>query len=189
MSDQEIETMRELAYEGGCMAERILVKDEIEKLQAELSTLQKSYNDLGVKFDKELERWQERDEEQKKEIDLLNAQMVNMDGAYTSMQTLLLKQEKEAYETGTKDELNKRKALEVELTKVRKTLEIATNSYERMGESKMVLIKEKMERDAVIAKAKEALKNLLNPNCDLGESIDVCREALAEIETLTKKEE
>lgn len=133
---------------------------EKQALQAELSTLQKSYNDLGVKFDKELERWQERDA----------------------------------------DELNKRKILEAELTKARKDLGIATNSYDRRGESQMVLIKEKMERDAVIAKAKEELLDVTDlllglvnngvlkrrPDTRVDGNINRLKKVLAEIETLTK---
>lgn len=139
MSDQEIETMRELAYEGGCMAERILVKDEIEKLQAELSTLQKKYNDLGVKFDKELERWQERDADELNKRKALEALTIEQRRERIEFSNKMLEEvEKgkklfDAYVRDNKVELSKRDA---EIAKLKGELpeykERVPEDYERV---------------------------------------------------------
>lgn len=48
---------------------------EFERLQQEVETLKKQYNDLGVKFDKEMERLHERDEDMRSERDSLREQL------------------------------------------------------------------------------------------------------------------
>jgi len=49
----------QLSRQGSAMEEHLHLQKEV------IQPLRKQYNDLGVKFDKEVERWQERDEKER----------------------------------------------------------------------------------------------------------------------------